>query len=140
MDRENIRVFSVTRDEARVIRKSARLVPDIDVVKTLTHYYAVRTRLVEDCRVFRFNTNPRLSSFEDEVQSLPKLTEWNEGSQSVDDLRYIYGPKLAEAAMDCVSLTLDDGLLIPTYSEGSLIISQQTHTAHDLLQRYAAVN
>ena len=124
--------------ETGILKQAARLVPDNDVALALAHYRGVQQHHVEDKRVFRFNLNDRLREFQDELIGLPRMMESVNGSRSVDDLRYIIGPKLARAAIDAVEVVLDNKLIIPTHTQVPDEVTRRVATALNLRDTYFA--
>lgn len=63
-----------------------------------------------------------------EIAEMPRLVEWNR-EQGIDNLRYLYGPKMASLAINHVQMALDERFL-PQSEVGSAELLVNSY--HDL--------
>lgn len=105
--------YRVTRDESRLIKDAATLEADMDLFKVLVHYRSIRQLgpgVVQPKEV-RVRLSPENQKYQDELRTLPWLIERTNGSRSINDMHYVFGPILASAGVDVVERAVADGYL-----------------------------
>lgn len=122
--------FSVTRDQARLVRIAARASGNYEVIEAGAHYQGVRMRMSRRAisKPDIWDKEKSHSAVLAEISQMGQLVDWDR-KRGVDDLRYLYGPNMARAAMACVATAIESGLYDDQAQKaaGFLLMSYHDH-------------
>lgn len=121
MDRNDDGNFLVSREEQRAFKHAAAINGDMELVKLFAHYRAIRQTSRADREALLKFTVREDSLLMQEARSLDELVY--RPTMSVHDMRYVYGPRLADVAIQGLIQAADTGMLTPRESTTAVCVT-----------------
>lgn len=106
MEYTNEGQFLVARDEARLFKRGAWMNADRNLSRIFGHYLAIRQTAASNTSVLRSMLDQD-DEIMNETANLSALVIRSKETAAVQDMRYVYGPLLAAAAVGSLMSAID---------------------------------
>lgn len=130
MERGDDGNYRVTRDEQRLFKTAASLAMRNDLIKVYAHYLGVRRRSVFASAVVRIR-KPE-DALQEELKALPAMVEFEDDNRSIEDMKYIYTPHLAEESINTLRLVMHKHFVFPEEQAEALQVSADYDAIHGI--------